>query len=148
VGRRQRIETVQRMMEERRDNASRALEHRRQLLDDVGGRLTELVGYRDEYASKMAESAPDLGVNLQDYWRFMGRLNSAIDEHRTRLEQHSLAVEQSLQRWQEAQREVAVIEKVIDRLRTREGQVQDRVEQRLLDEVARSRPLKFAAEEV
>jgi len=96
----------------------------------------------------MAESAPDLGVNLQDYWRFMGRLNSAIDEHRTRLEQHSLAVEQSLQRWQEAQREVAVIEKVIDRLRTREGQVQDRVEQRLLDEVARSRPLKFAAEEV
>lgn len=109
--------------------------------------MAELVGYRDEYASKMAESASGFGVQLQDSWRFMARLNSAIDEHRTRIEQHSLAVEQSLRRWCETQSDVAVIDKVIERLGTMERRVQERGEQRLLDESARVRLLSRFGEE-
>jgi len=147
VSRKQRIETVKRIMDERRQDASRALAHRRRLLDEARQRMAELVGYRDEYASKMAESASGFGVQLQDSWRFMARLNSAIDEHRTRIEQHSLAVEQSLRRWCETQSDVAVIEKVIERLGTMERRVQERGEQRLLDESARVRLLSRFGEE-
>ncbi len=139
MSREQRIELVLRAAEERGQDATRALAHRRQILDESASRLRELLSYRDEYAGGEGVRRAGIGVHLQDYWRFMSRLNSAIAEHRERMDQHRVAVEQSFERWQNAQRQVAVLEKVIDRVRAADRRVRERGEQRTLDDLPRRR---------
>ena len=140
MSREQRIEILLHAAEEQGQEATRALAHRRQLLDEAGHRLTELLQYRAEYAGGATASPAGLGVQLNDYWRFMSRLNSAIAEHRERLDQQQVAVEQSFVRWQETQRQVAVLGKVIERIRIAERLVMERQEQRMQDDQPRRGP--------
>lgn len=137
MSREQRIELLLKVAAEQGQEASRALAHRRQVLDQAGARLDELIGYRAEYAgSAQSTLGGGLGVQMQDYWRFLSRLNGAIEEHQERIDQHRAAVEQSFERWQESQRQVAVLEKVIERIRKAERNAHERGEQRASDERA------------
>jgi flagellar export protein FliJ len=86
-------------------------------------------------------------VQLQDYWRFMSRLNSAITEHRERMDQQKVAVEQSFERWQDTQRQVAVLGKVIERIRVADRLVLERKEQRMQDDQPRRGPVILLSEE-
>jgi flagellar protein FliJ len=147
VSREQRIEILLHMAEEQGQDASRALAHRRRLLDEAGRRLEDLIGYRDEYAGGTTARSAGLGVQLQDYWRFMSRLNSAIAEHRERMDQQKVAVEQSFERWQDTRRQVAVLGKVIERIRVAERLVLERGEQRMQDDQPRRGPGILLSEE-
>jgi flagellar export protein FliJ len=73
-------------------------------------------------------------VCLQDHWRFLSRLNSAITEQRERIDQQRRAVEQSLERWQEAQVYVAILEKVRERIRAADRRTLERKDQRVSDD--------------
>lgn len=147
MSREQRIEMLLHAAEEQSQEASRALAQRRQLLDEAGSRLEDLIEYRDEYAGGATASAVGLGVQLQDYWRFMSRLNSAIAEHRERMDQQKVAVEQSFERWQDTQRQVAVLGKVIERIRVADRLVLERKEQRMQDDQPRRGPGILLSEE-
>lgn len=137
MSREARIELLLRVAEEQGQDASRALAHRVQVLEESGQRLDELRGYRQEYAGGH-ERLKDgtLGADLHDHWRFMSRLNNAIAEHQERIDQQTLAVEQSRLRWQETRQQVAVLEKVIERIRGAERQAEERGEQKATDERA------------
>jgi flagellar FliJ protein len=147
LSREQRIELLLQVAEERGQDATRALAHRRQLLDAADGRLTELLSYRDEFARGDRPQGQSPAVGLQDYWRFRSRLSAAIAEQRERIDQQRLAVEQSHDRWRDAQRQVAVLEKVMDRLRAAERRVRERREQRVLDDRRPFGPGVLVAEE-
>ncbi|MGV0950878.1 MAG: flagellar export protein FliJ [Azonexus sp.] len=147
MSREQRIEILLHTAQEQGQEATRALAHRRQLLDEAGSRLEELLVYRDEYAGGAAARAAGLGVQMQDYWRFMSRLNSAIAEHRERMDQQKVALEQSFERWQETQRQVAVLGKVIERIRVADRLVLERGEQRMQDDQPRRGPRILLSEE-
>lgn len=138
MSREQRIELLLQVAEERGQDATRALAHRRQLLDEAGMRLNELLGYREECGRGELAQTGGLAVGLQDYWRFLSRLNAAIAEQRDRIDQQRLALEQSFERWRDAQRQVAVLGKVIDRIRAADRRSHERREQRALDD--RPRP--------
>lgn len=145
MSREQRIEILLQRAQEQRQDATRALAHRRQLMEEADRRLEELLVYRDEYAG--GASAAALGVHLQDHWRFMSRLNSAIAEHRERMDQQKVALEQSWERWQDARRQVAVLEKVIERIRVADRLVLERGEQRMQDDQPRRGPAIILSEE-
>jgi flagellar FliJ protein len=147
VSREQRIEILLHAAQEQGQEATRALAHRRQLLDEAVSRMEELLGYRDEYAGGATTRATGLGVQLQDYWRFMSRLNNAIAEHRERMDQQQVAVEQSFKRWQDTQRQVAVLGKVIERIRVADRLVLERGEQRMQDDQPRRGPAMRLSEE-
>jgi flagellar FliJ protein len=147
VSRQQRIEILLHAAQEQGQEATRALAHRQQLLDEASSRLADLIGYRDEYAGGVTGSAAGLGVQLQDYWRFMSRLNSAIAEHRERMDQQKVAVEQSFKRWQDTQRQVAVLGKVIERIRMADRLVMERREQRIQDDQPRRGPAILLSDE-
>lgn len=134
MSREKRIELLLQVAEERGQDATRVLVHRRQLLAEAGGRLDELLGYREECARAGAAQDVRLAVSLQDHWRFLSRLNGAIAEQRERIDQQRLAVEQSLERWRGAQRHVAILEKVRERIRATERRVRERAEQRVSDD--------------
>lgn len=147
MSREQRIELLLQVAEERGQDATRALAHRRQLLDEADTRLNELLGYREECASGDGVPGAGLAVGLQDYWRFRSRLNAAIAEQRDRIDQQRLAMEQSLERWRDAQRQVAVLGKVMDRLRVAERRAGERRDQRILDDRRHCGPGILAVEE-
>jgi flagellar export protein FliJ len=145
--RQQRIALLLEVSEERGQEATRALAHRRQLLDEAGMRLEELLGYRAACGRGDVAQAGGLAVGLQDYWRFLSRLNAAIAEQRERIEQQRLAVEQSLERWRQAQRQVAALEKLLGRIRASEDRTRERRDQRVLDDRRPSDRLILALEE-
>jgi flagellar FliJ protein len=147
LSREQRIELLLQVAEERGQDATRALAHRRQLLDEADTRLNELLGYREECANGDRVPGAGLAVGLQDYWRFRSRLNAAIAEQRDRIDQQRLAVEQSLERWRDARRQVAVLGKLMDRLRVAERRAGERRDQRVLDDRRPCGPGILAAEE-
>ncbi len=138
MSREQRIASARRVFEEKRQEASLSLAQRRQSLDEVDRQLGELVSYRAEYASQATAHGSGHAVHLQDYWRFMSRLNHAISEHRERLDQQAVAVQQSFERWQDVERQVAALDKVRERLRLAESRAAERAEQRVLDDLAQS----------
>lgn len=149
MSREQRIQVVRQVVEEKQQEATRALAHRRRLLDEADRQLTELVGYRAEYAGGTVAQAATTGADLRDYWCFMNRLNRAIDDHRGRIDQQKIAVEQSLERWSDTKRELAVLDKVVERIRTADRRTQDRREQRLLDDMSGRRgPVSVYSDEV
>lgn len=148
MSREERIQVVRRVVEEQRQDATRALAHRRQLLDEADRQLSELIGYRDEYAGGAVSPAASHGIALQDYWRFMSRLNAAIAEHSERIDRQKVAVEQSFERWRDTQRQVAVLDKVVERIRAAERLARDRGDQRALDEMARPAPNPLLSHEV
>ena len=144
MSREQRIQILLRVAEEQGQGASRALAHRRQVLSESHARLAELLGYRKEYARGLVSDAGAwLGVQVQEYWRFMSKLDATISEHRERIDQQAQAVEQSLAHWQDAQRQVAILEKVIERIRRGEHRARERGDQRALDELVRHNPGLF-----
>jgi flagellar protein FliJ len=147
LSREDRIALLLRVAEEQGQDATRALAHRRQTLEEAGSRLDELLGYREHCARGDAVGTVGLAAGFQDYWRFLGRLNTAIAEQRERIEQQRLAVEQSLERWRDAQRQVAVLEKVMARIRASEVRKVERRDQRVLDDRRPRDPLILALEE-
>lgn len=142
-----RIALLLEVSEARGQEATRALAHRRQLLDEAGRRLEELLGYREACGRGEVAQGGGLAVALQDYWRFLSRLNAAIAEQRERIEQHRRAVEQSLERWREAQRQVAALEKLMARIRASEARMRERGDQRVQDDRRPSESLILALEE-
>ncbi|MEY6431911.1 flagellar export protein FliJ [Thioalkalicoccus limnaeus] len=136
MSRKQRIEHLKQFAEDRGQDAARALADRRRVLEETDGQLNQLIVYRDEYTGHTPVTAEQTGANLRDYWRFMSRLNTAIVEHRERIDQQRIALEQSFCRWQESQREVAILDKVIDRLGTAERRAQERQGQRIQDDLS------------
>jgi flagellar export protein FliJ len=148
LSREKRIELLLQVAEERGQEATRALVHRRQLLDEAGGRLDELLDYRESCARVGPVEDACLGASLRDHWRFLSRLNDAISEQHGRIKQQRLAVEQSMERCQEAQRHVSILEKVRDRVRATERRARERREQRVADDLRHGSTGVLVAEEV
>jgi flagellar FliJ protein len=147
LSREKRIELLLQVAGERGQEATRALVQRRQLLDEAGGRLNELLDYRESCARVGSVQDACLGASLRDHWRFLSRLNEAIAEQHGRIKQQRLAVEQSMERCQEAQRHVTILEKVRDRVRAAERRARERGEQRVSDDRRHGSSGVFAAEE-
>lgn len=148
MSREKRIELLLQVAEERGQEATRALVHRRQLLDEAGGRLDELLDYRESCGRVGPVQDACLGASLRDHWRFLSRLNDAIAEQHGRIKQQRLAVEQSMERCQEAQRHVTILEKVRDRVRATERRALERREQRVADDRRHGSTGVLVAEEV
>jgi flagellar FliJ protein len=132
-----RFDLLLQMAEERDRDAAHALGNRRQALEDAQAKLGELSKYRSDYAAVLANTGGEgLGIQVQEYLRFLSRLNKAIVEQQRSVERHSSAVESAVQRWQATQTEVAVLTKAMEQTRAAERKQAERREQKLVDEMA------------
>ncbi len=100
----QRMETVVRLARHDERSAGQALARARQVLEAQLQRLQELEDYRRDYARRFSELGGG-GIDmarLNEYRRFIARLDEAIRQQRQHLERCQEAVEHSRQAWQQA----------------------------------------------
>lgn len=137
----QRIAQLLEVAEARDRNVSRSLSEHRGALEAAQEQLRELLGYRDEYARQFERTGGGglPGAQLQDYRLFLDRLNRAIAAQNKRIEAQQREYESWRQRWLESHREVASLDKAVERLRDLERQTSEREEQRRNDELAQRR---------
>lgn len=132
------MKPVQRVAETREQAAVQKLGQSQQFLDAQHAKLEELCSYRDQYSESFkASSGQGLDANrLQDYRVFLTRLNEAIRQQETIIEQCISQHEQTRQQWVETRGHHQAIGKVVERYKSQEQKVQDRHEQQEQDERA------------
>lgn len=136
MSRQQRIDLLLRLAEERDHDASRALAERQRAVRETDERLAQLIAYRDDYTRGLASGAgASHGAQVRDYLRFLSRLNMAINEHRGVLQEQTAACEMSRERRRETRTQVAILEKVGERMRAAVQGERERREQKAMDEV-------------
>lgn len=109
-----------------------------QRLREAETRLEELERYRRDYASGLGQRVAGgmSGPALRDFHAFLGRLDGAIDQQRKVIVRCEAEREFDQQRWREVAVQLKAVSAVIDRWRVEERVVQDRLEQRDIDERA------------
>lgn len=138
------LQTLLDLMQNRADDATRALGQLLAAEKDARSRLEMLQQYRQEYADKLYGNAQQ-GVSQQEwrnYQEFLGRLDEAIDSQ-------TRAVKDSVQRtangqshWLEQRNRLKAIDTLSERHQNTERYLANRQEQKQSDEFsARKNPL-------
>ena len=133
-----RMQPVQRVAQNREQNAVQKLGQSQQNLDAQQARLEELRAYRDQYARDFERSGGSGldATRIQDYRVFLNRLGEAIRQQETLLEQFCSQHEQTRQQWVETRTHSQAIDKVVHRYRRDERRQLERKEQQEQDERA------------
>lgn len=134
----QRFEPVVKVAENREQEAARLLGDAQSALSQAQHRLTELEGYREEYISRF-HSTGSVGMSaaqMMDYRTFLGKLDLAITEQRTVVEQADQFAEQQRQEWFARRGKVKMLDTVVARYQADEQRDANRKEQGDQDERA------------
>ena len=99
--------------------------------------LEQLMVYKAEYADKFTRRMQGQvsALELQDYRYFFASIDAAIGQQQTMVHHFKRLVEKSREEWLSRHQEVQKINHVTSHLRKSEQQVQDRIEQKVLDEI-------------
>lgn len=143
MSRHKRFDLLLHLAGERDREAVRALADRKAAMEEAQAKLQDLLIYRDDYAKVLAEGGgPGLGIQVRDYLQFLTRLNKAITEQQESIGRHRGAVAAATQRWQDTQKQIAVLGKVAERARAADNKDRERRDQKLTDELAGHRHLR------
>jgi flagellar protein FliJ len=136
MSRTQRFETILKVSELREQDAARVLAEDELALQHAKGKLQELVTYQTEYAAGLSKATSGFAIQLRDGRLFLDRLNKAIGVQRQQIERHGDTVEASKQKWQDARKQMIILNKFTDKARVTERITADKRDQKWLDELA------------
>ena len=132
----QRIDMVQRVVDEHERRKAQALALCEQRVREAQSRLEELEGYRSAYVrdfSKRAQAGLD-GAGVREYQVFLSRLDEALHHQSQIVIQAELARTAELENWRSAARRAAAVDTLAKHWRAEEQRVQDRRDQHETDE--------------
>lgn len=119
--------------EERSLGEATGLSQRR--LQEEIDRLGELNAYRIDYEDRARNSGELGAAQWKDYRRFLARLDEAVRSQEQLIRSCEQTVNAHRQRWLAKRRRLESLERVLDRYRREEQAVEDRREQRVLDDL-------------
>ena len=131
---------------DRRDSISARLAEAVAQRDTARQKLEMLVDYRREYDSRLSDSATG-GIDaekLRSYRQFLVNLQRAIDQQTEVLVQCQQRLAQLQAQWSAEQRQVDSFRVLDERRLAHETRVENRREQKLIDEFAARLPLPVA----
>jgi len=134
----QRLEPVAKVAESREQQAARALGQAQALLNQAEQRLAELKNYKEEYLRRF-HTQGSRGMNaaqMEDYRRFLGKLDIAIGQQQQAVDQAANRVETQRQHWFERRGKTRALDKVVERYQADEQRRADLMEQSEQDERA------------
>ncbi|MGA7800077.1 MAG: flagellar export protein FliJ [Gammaproteobacteria bacterium] len=140
-----RMQPVVRVAEDRERQAARALGDAQRALAENEAKLTELIGYREQY-SRDFSAAGGAGLDarrVHEYRVFLDRLGVAVSQQSAAVEKLRGDCERSRQRWLETRTRAQALDKVTERYQSVERKAEERREQHDMDERAlrnRSKP--------
>jgi len=101
-------------------------------------RLQELSNYHAEYQQRFERSGT-LGINavqIQSFLSFLANLQKAVDQQKVVISQAEARVEQKKQVWFTLRGKLRAIDTIVDNYRCLEQKEQDKLEQKIIDELA------------
>ncbi|MEL7186148.1 MAG: flagellar export protein FliJ [Pseudomonadota bacterium] len=108
-----------------------------QLLSEQQDRLGELNAFRQSYAER------DVGevsaMQLKDYHSFLSRLDTAVKTQQQIVNDCEQNLEVQRQRWTVKRQKRESLERVLEKSREREAVFQERLQQKLMDDLVRPR---------
>ena len=132
-----RLDPLLRRAQDHEDEVARALAERQQALDMHLSRLEELRRYADEYAgAQMAATSPSQLMNRR---AFLDRLDSAVQQQSQTVDRNRERVDAERARLLLASRDKQVLEQLAASYRAQEQKVQDRRDQREMDDIGARR---------
>ena len=132
-----RIDPLLRRAQDHEDEVARALAERQQSLDMHQSRLEELRRYADEYANaQMAATSPS---QLMTRRAVLDRLDSAVQQQRQTVDRNRERVDAERARLLLASRDKQVLEQLAASYRAQEQKVEDRRDQREMDDIGARR---------
>ncbi|PHS19767.1 MAG: flagellar export protein FliJ [Kangiella sp.] len=132
-----RLQPIKKMADKTEKNAAIDLSDSIKDKQDQMNKLSQLIGYRDEYLVKLSEKS-QVGVSsgqLQQYHLFLNKLNAAINQQRQSVDISEDNVGQKKGAWQNKNSRAQAIGKVMTNLQSKERLVKDRKEANQLDEL-------------
>jgi flagellar FliJ protein len=132
-----RLDPLLRRAQDHEDEVARALAERQQALDMHLSRLEELRRYAEEYAgAQMAATSPSQLMNRR---AFLDRLDSAVQQQSQTVDRNRERVDAERARLLLASRDKQVLEQLAASYRAQEKQVEDRRDQREMDDLGARR---------
>ena len=124
------------LMQTRADEATRKLGQLIAAEQSQRSRLQMLEQYRDEYAQRMLEATAD-GITrliLLNYQAFLARIDEAIAQQRTAVENSERSTKAGKDQWQDQNKQLKAIDTLSQRHDARERYRENKQEQKLQDE--------------
>jgi len=134
----QRIQPVQRIVDDREREHAKTVALARQKVADAEAKLAELVRYREDYhrGFQKEAAAGASGLRLRDFRLFLARLDEAIRQQEQIVVRSKLEQEQQMRLWLESQRKAKALGIVVEKWRGDERRAAERQDQRETDERA------------
>lgn len=143
VARAQRLAPVVEMAARDEREAAKLLGHCQAQIAQVKAQLGNLEQYRSDYQQQWIEQGQQ-GVSGQwliNYQRFLTQLETAVTQQQQSLSWHQNNLEKARQHWQKRYARLEALRKLVERYRQEAQQLEDKREQKLLDELSqRLRP--------
>lgn len=133
----ERLKPVQRLAEQRREQAAGHLSRAEVALREEEARLQELLGFRRDYCGQFATGSRVDAARLQDFNSFLTRLDEAVVRQRQALTKQQQQVNYARRVWLEFWQQHRTVEHVVTSRQQEEAEAEARREQKEADEVAR-----------
>ncbi len=101
-------------------------------------RLGELNAYRHNYAQKGTQTTAISAAHWKDYQGFLRRLDTALQAQQQIVRDCEQNAESHRQRWLVKRRKLESLERVLDKCKQQDNALQDRKEQKSLDDIPNS----------
>ncbi|MET0126448.1 flagellar export protein FliJ [Pseudomonas caspiana] len=142
VSRAARLAPVVDMAENAERKAAQSLGHFQGQVRIAEGKLNDLEQFRLDYQQQWIDKGAH-GVSgqwLMGYQRFLTQLDTAVDQQRRSLAWHQDNVDKARATWQQAYARVEGLRKLVQRYIDEARQLEDKREQKLLDELSQRLP--------
>ncbi|MBD1553953.1 flagellar export protein FliJ [Pseudomonas typographi] len=137
-----RLAPVIEMAEKVERNAAQRLGHLQGQLQIAQGKLQELEQFRANYQEQWIKNGTQ-GVSgqwLLNYQRFLTQLETAVGQQRRSLAWHENNLDSARKTWQDAYARACGLRKLVERYMAEARRLEDKREQRLLDELSQRLP--------
>ena len=141
------IEQLLGIEEEKAKAALLAVSAAQQQLNQCNSQVAALQTYKQEYIAKF-QLAGRTGINadsINRHIQFIGKLEQAIVQQQQIEQQLKLRLAQAREHWQKQNQKVKVYQQLLERDRLASEAKANRIEQRLMDEVALQRHIRKLA---
>lgn len=118
-----------------------------QQLNEQLERLGELNAFRHNYAKKSAAAGEVSSAHLKDYQNFLHRLDTAVRAQQQIVRDCEQNLATHRQRWMVKRQKLESLERVLARYQSEDAAHEDRLEQKLLDDLPNAGPRGFGQED-
>ena len=130
------LKPVVQHVDKREQNALQAVAFSQQQLRQQQLRLQQLIDYKQEYIAQQARPQTCSSLQMQEFQRFLAQLDDTISRQQQVVAMAERELDIKRNHWKLSRSKSEAMHKVVDRIQSNEQKKADKVEQKLMDEVA------------